>query len=258
VNRRQSIRAGLLSVSFFLAPVTFYHLSPVISTVGAFSGVVTGAVLLFGAQFFSAIVLGRAWCGWVCPSGGLQEACFRARDRRVRGGRLNLIKFFLWVPWLGNLVFALVKFGPKRVDPFFMTTSGFSAGSLPGIITYVAVFGLLIVLPALAVGRRAFCHYLCWMAPFMIVGRAVGRMLRVPTLQMKPDKAKCVGCGTCTRVCPMSLEVTPMVARGVIRSSECINCGACADNCPQHAISFAFAPDRQPGNGRQTAEAPGS
>jgi polyferredoxin len=240
VNRRQNVRAGLLFVSFFLAPVTFYHLSPVISTVGAFQGTVTGAVLLFGLQFVSALLLGRAWCGWVCPSGGMQESCFRARDRRVRGGRLNWIKFFIWVPWVANLVFALVRFGPRRVNPLFMTTSGFSAASLPGIITYVSIFGLLVLLSALAIGRRAFCHYVCWMAPFMITGRALGRLLRLPALHMKADHTKCRACGTCTRVCPMSLEVQPMVARDTIRSVECINCGACADNCPNRAVSFTF------------------
>jgi len=244
MKRRQSVRAGLLLGSFFLAPVTFYFLSPVIPTIGAYSGVATGAVLLFGLQFLSALVLGRAWCGWACPTGGLQEACFRARDRRVAGGRWNWLKFFIWVPWFGHLAFALLKFGPKQVDPFFMTTYGFSGASLPGLVIYVSVLGLVILLPALVVGRRAFCHYVCWMAPFMIVGRALGRPLHVPTLHMKPEPPKCIKCGTCTRVCPMSLDVQPMVAKGTIRSSECINCGACADQCPQGAISFRFGPEK--------------
>jgi len=244
MNRRQRVRAGLLIVSFFLFPVTFYYLSPAISTFGAFQGVVTGALLLFSLQFVSAFVLGRAWCGWVCPSGGMQEACFRARDRRVAGGRWNWMKFFIWVPWLGNLVFTFARLGLKRVDPFFMTTYGFSLGSLPGIVTYVPILGLLVLLPALTIGRRAFCHYICWMAPFMILGRRLGRVLRIPTLHMKADSAKCASCGMCTRVCPMSLEVQPMVARGAIRSSECINCGACADNCPKQAIEFGFGREK--------------
>jgi polyferredoxin len=184
MNRRQSLRAGLLFVSFFLAPATFYYVSPLVPTVGAFQGVVTGAVLLFGLQFLSALVLGRAWCGWVCPAGGLQESCFRARDRRVAGGRWNRLKFFIWVPWLATVVFALARSGLKGVDPFFMTTFGLSGASLPGMIAYVGLIG--------------------------------------------------------TRVCPMSLEVQPMVERGSIRSSECINCGACADSCPNRAIRFAF------------------
>jgi ferredoxin-type protein NapH len=240
MNRRQSFRAGLLFVSFFLAPATFYYVSPLVPTVGAFQGVVTGAVLLFGLQFVSALVLGRAWCGWVCPAGGLQESCFRARDRRVAGGRWNWLKFFSWVPWLGTLTFAMARSGSIRVAPFFMTTFGLSGASLTGMIAYVGLIGLIIVLPALAIGRRAFCRYICHMAPFMITGRALGRLLRVPVLHMKADATKCAGCGTCTRVCPMSLDVQPMVERGLIRSSECINCGACADICPNRAITLSF------------------
>jgi ferredoxin-type protein NapH len=244
MNRRKRVRNGLLIVSFFLFPVTFYYLSPAISLFGAFQGVLTGAVLLFGLQFVSALVLGRAWCGWACPSGGMQEACFRANDRRVAGGHWNWTKFFIWAPWLSFLVFTYVRLGLKRVDPFFMTTYGFSLGSLPGIVTYVPILGLLVLLPALAIGRRAFCHYECWMAPFMIIGRKLGRALLIPTLHMKADSAKCASCGTCTKVCPMSLEVRPMVARGRILSSECINCGACADNCPNRAITFGFGPEK--------------
>jgi polyferredoxin len=240
VRRRRSVRAGLLLVSFFLAPVTFYWLSPAISMMGALEGVVTGAVLLFGAQFVSSLLMGRAWRGWVCPTGGMQEACFRARDRRVAGGRWNRPKFVIWAPWLLDLVLVLARLGPKRVDRLFMTTSGLSAASLPGMIAYVLVMGLLIIPPALAVGRRAFCHSVCWMAPFMIVGCALRRLVRVPVLHMKPDGAKCSGCGTCTRVCPMSLDVRPMVRAGAIRSGECINCGACADNRPEQAIRFGF------------------
>jgi ferredoxin len=82
------------------------------------------------------------------------------------------------------------------------------------------------------------------MAPFMILGRKLGRVLRIPTLHMKTDRTKCASCGTCTKVCPMSLEVQPMVARGQIRSSECINCGVCADNCPNRVISFGFGREK--------------
>ena len=197
MKHRQSLRAGFLFVSFFLAPATFYYVSPVVPTFGAFQGVIPGAMLLFGTQFLSAFLLGRVWCGWVCPAGGLQESCFRARDRRVAGGRWNWLKFFIWVPWLGTLGFALARSGSIRVDPFFMTTAGFSGASLPGMIAYVGLIGLIIALPALAIGRRAFCHYICHMAPFMIAGRAVGRLLRVPALHMKPDAGKCGKCGKC-------------------------------------------------------------
>lgn len=238
--KRQSVRSGLLFVSFFYLPVTFYYLSSVISTFAAYQGIVSGAVLLFAAQFVSALVLGRAWCGWLCPTGGLQEACFAARNRRVAGGRWNWTKYFIWAPWLANLVFAFVRRGVVRIEPGFMTTYGLSAASVPGMISYVVVMSLLLVLPALLIGRRAFCHYLCWMAPFMIVGQALGRLLHIPSLHLRANSQACSHCGTCTRVCPMSIDVQAQVARGAILDRECINCGRCADNCPKRVISFVL------------------
>jgi polyferredoxin len=237
---RQRVRAGLIVMSFFLSPVTFYYLSPAISTMGALEGVITGAVLVFAAQFVTALVLGRAFCGWVCPGAGGQEALFRARDRRVAGGRWNWIKYFIWVPWLGNIVVALARLGVRRVDPLYMTKSGLSAADVQGLVTYTVIIGLLVLTPALVFGRRAFCHYLCWMAPFMVIGRRLADALRIPSLRLRPERERCTKCGTCTANCPMSLEVQAMVERGVMRNDECILCGVCADNCPNATISLGW------------------
>jgi polyferredoxin len=47
-----------------------------------------------------SLFLGRAFCGWVCPGAGIQEWCFTVNDKKARGGRLNWIKYFIWVPWI--------------------------------------------------------------------------------------------------------------------------------------------------------------
>ena len=48
----------------------------------------------------------------------------------------------------------------------------------------IAVVLMLIVLPTLLVGRRSFCHHLCWMAPFMILGRKLRNLLNTPALRL--------------------------------------------------------------------------
>ena len=94
---------------------------------------------------------------------------------------------------------------------------------------------LILVLPALLHGRRAACHYLCWMAPFMVIGSTAGRLLRLPQIHIEADREKCVSCGRCVRACPMGLDVSRMAAEGSHAScTECIQCGACEDACPQH------------------------
>lgn len=48
------------------------------------------------------------------------------------------------------------------------------------------------------------------------------------------DVLKCVGCGQCMEVCPIS-AITIEDGKAVI-SDECIACGACAGVCPAEAI----------------------
>jgi ferredoxin-type protein NapH len=76
------------------------------------------------------------------------------------------------------------------------------------------------------------------MAPFMVIGTKISNLIRLPALRLKADKDKCVKCKTCTKNCPMSLEVMEMVQRGSMKNSECILCGTCADVCPKDVIRY--------------------
>jgi len=71
-------------------------------------------------------------------------------------------------------------------------------------------------------GKRAFCHYVCWMAPFMIIGTKIGTLLRLPSLKLLADKDKCINCGLCNKNCVMSLNVSGMVQKNSMKNSECI------------------------------------
>jgi len=97
------------------------------------------------------------------------------------------------------------------------------------------------ILLALVAGRRGACHTICWMAPFMILGRWVRNLFRWPALRLRADAEKCIDCQRCTKVCSMSLDVNGMVQKGVMEHSECILCGACVDACPQGVIRYSFS-----------------
>ena len=106
-------------------------------------------------------------------------------------------------------------------------------------VIYYTVVGVVFVL-SLTSGRRAFCHYGCWMAPFMILGRKLRNALKWPALRLVSDAAKCTRCGKCTKACPMSLDVTTMVQQGAMENSECILCASCVDGCPKGVIHYTF------------------
>ena len=174
----------------------------------------------------------------MCPAGGCQEAIFLARDRKVKRG--DCIKWIIWVPWISAIVVLAVKGGGyKKIDFLYQTTYGFSIGNVNALVIYLFVL-LLIAVPALVVGKRSFCHHLCWMAPFMILGRKLANVFKVPSLRLAPKPEVCIHCRKCTENCPMSLPVESMVEAKQMENAECILCGTCVDGCNRGAITYVF------------------
>jgi ferredoxin-type protein NapH len=236
---RQKIRKGMILVSFFLFPALFYYLSPAIILEAASKGIVNGSFIMFVLLFISALFLGRGFCGWLCPGAGCQEALFAARDRKVAKG--DFIKWLIWTPWIGAIaVLAVMAGGYSKMDFFYQTTHGLSVGNFQSLIVYYLILFILIVLPALFIGRRSFCHHLCWMAPFMILGRAVRNIFGWSSLALKAYPEICSNCHICTKKCPMSLPVEEMVKAGIMENSECILCGTCVDACRKGALAFRW------------------
>lgn len=156
------------------------------------------------------------------------------------------MKWFIWLPWIALVVFAVVNAGGYHaVDPLYGTVNGISLatdGDRPLIAAYAIYFGVVALFfgAAAAMGRRGACHALCWMAPFMIIGRKGSNTLKTPALRLETDPARCTSCGTCNDSCPMSVDVQSLVATGQIEDSECALYGNCADNCPRKVIRFTF------------------
>ncbi|MBI5888866.1 MAG: 4Fe-4S dicluster domain-containing protein [Deltaproteobacteria bacterium] len=67
--------------------------------------------------------------------------------------------------------------------------------------------------------------------------------------RLYPEVFKCVGCGTCSRTCPMDIDVMDYIAlmkRGnlkgaAIKSFDCVMCGLCASRCPAQISQFNAA-----------------
>ena len=129
--------------------------------------------------------------------------------------------------------------GIIAIDPLYQTYYGISITGIESIIMFIAIAGLIAAI-ALIAGKRASCHTICWMAPFMIIGRKIRNAANLPSLQLKSNKEKCVNCKICAKKCPMSLEVNEMVQKENMENSECILCGSCVDNCPKGAIKYSF------------------
>jgi ferredoxin-type protein NapH len=239
-GKRQRVRKALLLISLLSFPVIINYLSPYVIIDGAMNGVVNGSMIMFAGMFASSLLVGRLWCGWLCPGAGLEEACIAVNDRPFPGGRWNWIKWAIWVPWLGVIAFSAASAGGyTRVDFFHLTESGISVDRPQAYVIYYSVIGIFAALAWIA-GKRAACHTICWMAPFMILGRKIRNLFAWPALRLKAEQERCIDCKRCTKVCPMSLDVNRMVQSGAMENSECILCGSCVDTCPKDVIHYSF------------------
>jgi len=238
--KRQQTRKILTILMFLLFPVIYYYFSPYLIIMGASEGIVTGSLLVFAGLFFSSLFVGRVFCGWICPAGATQELCAMVRKKGFKNGKKNLIKYAIWAPWISIIVLMFFQAGGiKAVDPLYQTYYGISISDIYSLVIFIAIAGLVAGL-ALVGGRRASCHTICWMAPFMIIGRKIRNAANLPSLQLQADKTKCINCKSCDKKCPMSLEVNSMVQKNSMENSECILCGSCVDNCPKQVIKYNF------------------
>jgi len=236
---RQKVRKALLIIAMLLFPITMWYFSPYLIIQAASEHTVNGSFIVFVSMFILSIFFGRVWCGYLCPAGGIQECVSMCNDKPAKGGWRYKIKYVIWVLWItGIIVTFILSKGDISIDPFYMTDHGISISQIGAYIVYYGVM-LLLVIPSMVHGKRATCHYFCWMAPFMVIGSTIGRVLHIPQIHIEAEKDKCISCGRCNKSCPMGLDVKTMVTEGKCHfSTECIQCGACIDECPKDVLKY--------------------
>lgn len=239
-TRRQKTRKSLLLLMVFLFPILFYYFSPYLIIAGGSEGIIAGSFISFLGMFIGSLLLGRLFCGWLCPGGATQELCLKVNSKNFNGKKRNWIKYIIWIPWITIVAYVFLQSGGiKAVEPFYQTYYGISISDISSVITFLVFFGIIAGV-SLAAGKRAFCHSGCWMAPFMIIGRKIRNTGKWPALQLVADKSTCTNCETCSKNCSMSLDVNSMVQNELMENSECILCGNCVDHCPNKVIKYSF------------------
>ena len=238
---RNKIRNVMILIMFALFPLIYYYFSPYLILMGAAEGIVAGSLIVFGLLFVASLFLGRAFCGWICPAGAMQELCAKARNKNFKNGKRNWIKYGIWLPWISVIAVLFIQAGSiVAIDPLYQTYFGISITGVESAVIFLVIAGLIAGI-ALAAGKRGACHTICWMAPFMIIGRKIRNTANWPALQLESNKNLCINCKACTRVCSMSLDVNAMVQKQTMENAECILCGRCVDVCPKGAIKYTFS-----------------
>lgn len=250
--KRQKIRKTLITVSLLLFPITLYYFSPALIINAALKGIMNGSFIVFLLMFLLSVPFGRLFCAYLCPAGGIQECAFAINSNKPKQGWKNNIKYIIWIIWLAIVIFCYFYSGKiVAVDFLFETENGISVSSIQSYIIYYGIV-FLVLIPSVLFGKRVFCHYFCWMAPFMVLGTNLRRILHLPGLHIKvKDKNNCISCGKCNKECPMGLNVSEMIKEGHIKNPECIQCGACVDGCSRNVLAYGIVERQDENNGNR-------
>lgn len=235
------MRKFCLFVMFLLLPVTLNYFSPYLIIDGIVNRVAAGAFFIWGIMFISSLFIGRAFCSYVCPYGGLQMILDRMINKplkRVKG--LKYLKNILGAVWIGIIVILLIKSkGFERIDFFYLTEKFVSVDGWIKLLGYYVVITGILILPVI-LGKRATCRYLCPMSILNIAGTKVKDCINIPSLRLSCKMDKCKSCGQCNKVCPMTIDVMKNVQSGNIEHSECILCGECSKICKAQVIKRVY------------------
>jgi polyferredoxin len=208
------------------------------------------------------LLLGRIWCGWICPLGLVTDVLTKIRhglrleqvrlSKRWRDG-LVVTKYVLLALALAiaalaalpamsevrsSLVDPFCRICPARIfSPFFsfdrICWTDFSDAitasfSVLGLVAFGLYFlGLFI--------RRFWCR-LCPIAALTVLFNRTG------LVSLVKEGSKCTRCGACARVCPVDIRRV-YLARGreVVTDWECTLCLRCLESCPEEGcLSFQW------------------
>lgn len=181
-----------------------------------------------------ALVAGRAFCGWMCPLGTVQDLLagwasrLTGEKRHVPGKRSPALLPFhlpasidrrLRMLKYGGLVLVMIGSLFTVYPPlheFCAVRAIFSFHMTPLLGLSLAAFLLISILV-----ERAFCKYFCPLGAFLAVFN------KISPLRIVTEPQRCTHCGRCDIECSMGIEQVPDNTRDL----ECIRCLDCLDTC---------------------------
>ena len=189
------------------------------------------AIILLLGTVVLALVFRRAFCGWICPLGAMQEL-FAALGRKLHwrrpthdnkiDGSLRWVKYLL----LFVILFFTYRTGELVFSPYdpWASYAHLTAGwgeiaeefLIGTIVLFAAVLGSVFI-------DRPFCRYLC------PLGAMLGVISKVGATRVVRNEETCRHCQRCDQACPVDIKVESMLQ---VRTTECLSCGECIAVCP--------------------------
>ncbi len=185
------------------------------------------------AVLLMSFLIGKSFCGWLCPLGFVSELIYKARKYLTPSFKppppwldytLGAVKYLILFFFVYVIIFAMDAVALRTfLDGDFNKVSDVRMYYFFAAITPLAAFitASLVVLSFYV--PYFWCRYLC---PY---GALLGLFSLASPVKIKRSAETCVNCGLCAAVCPQRIEVDK---NPLVLSDECTSCALCLDICP--------------------------
>jgi polyferredoxin len=243
------------------------------------TGLLPGLLGLSLITLAAAFLLGRSFCGWVCPLGTLSQIVgrlFRRRREEKSPDRWRPVqrwKFFLLLFVTAGALAGTLWSG--LLDPLCILIRGLAVGLGPAAEWTVRACarglaatplspaseplyrwlrdrtlapaaphfeeGLLFACLLLVLLGLSWAIRRFWCRALCPLGGLLGTFAQAGALKLRQTDARCTSCGLCTFHCQGAADPDRM---GGWRASECFVCGNCTSACNRNGLSFALETPR--------------
>ncbi|MBF0485395.1 MAG: FMN-binding protein [Candidatus Omnitrophica bacterium] len=184
--------------------------------------------------FIATLIIGRIYCGSLCPFAFPQEVMAKLFLRKKPPAKTispgadsaaRLLKYLFLFIILGlSIIFNNAS--AANMEPFVTLFSGHGEK---------LTWGFLFLLFILAIFHyRFWCKYLC------PVGALTGLTARISLFKIQ-TMPPCSCCGICAGTCPVEAIGHDKEKHPVIDQAECILCGKCIQACPEKKLKLSCA-----------------
>ena len=179
-------------------------------------------IAILGLVLFTILtfVVGRIFCGYLCPIGALQEIVYLIPIKKLKIKNKTLPIVFRMIFFVAFVVLAVIF--SMDVLTFFGFYDFFNL-NINSIFFYI----FLVLLTTSIFVYRPFCRFFC---PY----GALLSLASIKGLFKLKRNANCVDCKKCEVICP-----TNEAGRNDLKQ-ECFMCNRCKDVCPVDAIEYKW------------------